>query len=168
MYAFAPVSLGALRRRDPDRHRPYKMPMPAVLNPAAFASANLIIYWTGFDVVWKLLALIFLGRVLFEIAIRRADVTRTDIDWQATSWIWPWLIGMTVISVLGRYGHGHNVLPQWVDLVVVIAFSVGIYFYAITLAMSETQVQAALASEDWLMPSADEESMTVLRPGTEK
>jgi len=160
MYAFAPVSAAALRKRDPDRHRPYKMPWPAVLNPMGFCFANLIIYWSGFDVIWKLLGLIFVGRVLFEVAVRRADANRTDIDWRATSWIWPWLIGMTVIGVLGRYGHGHNVLPDWVDLVVVVAFALGVFYYAVDLAMSKEQVQAAIASEDWRLPGDDEVRLT--------
>ncbi|HEY3713112.1 MAG TPA: APC family permease [Jatrophihabitantaceae bacterium] len=160
MYAFAPVSAAALRKRDPDRHRPYKMPWPAVLNPMGFCFANLIIYWSGFDVIWKLLGLIFVGRVLFEVAVRRADANRTDIDWRATSWIWPWLIGMTVISVLGRYGHGHNVLPDWVDLVVVVAFALGVFYYAVDLAMSKEQVQAAIASEDLRLPGEDEVRLT--------
>jgi amino acid transporter len=160
MYAFAPVSLAALHKRDPDRHRPYRMPWPRVMNPMGFCFANLIIYWSGFDVIWKLLGLIFVGRVLFEIALRRADVTRTDIDWRATSWIWPWLIGMTVISVLGRYGHGHNVLPDWVDLVVVIAFSLGVFYYAVELSMTHRQVQDAIASEDWRLPGGEDIRLT--------
>jgi len=54
--------------------------------------------------------------VFFEIALRRADdVRRTDIDWRAASWIWPWLIGMVMLGLIGRYG-GHNALPEWVDL----------------------------------------------------
>lgn len=156
MYAFAPVSLAALQKRDPDRPRGYRLPMPKVMNPAGFCAANLIIYWSGFDVMWKLLGMIFVGRVLFEFALRRANTTRTDIDWRATSWIWPWLIGLTVISVLGRYGHGHNVLPDWVDLAVVILFSLGIFYYAAELSMSKEQVQKALDSEDWQIPSSIE------------
>jgi amino acid transporter len=156
MYAFAPVSLAALHKRDPDRHRPYRMPWPRVMNPMGFCFANLIIYWSGFDVIWKLLGLIFVGRVLFEVAIRRADVNRTDIDWRATSWIWPWLIGMTVISVLGRYGHGHDVLPDWVDLIVVIGFSLGVFYYAVELSMTHQQVQDAIASEDWRLPGDEQ------------
>src|SRR5436190_20894338 len=118
--------------------------------------ASLVIYWGGFDVMWKLLAMIFVGRVLFEFALRRADTDRTDIDWRATSWIWPWLIGLTVISVLGRYGHGHNVLPDWIDLLVLVLFSLGIFYYAVEFSMSEAQVQAALATEDWQLPGSEE------------
>ena len=155
MYAFGPISLAALQKRDPNRYKPYRMPWPRVLNPMAFCFANLIIYWSGFDVMWKLLALILVGRMLFEIALRRADPARTDVDFRASSWIWPWLIGDTVISVLGRYG-GQNVLPDWVDIVVVIAFSLAIFYYAVEFSRSTEHVYEAIESEDWQLPGSDE------------
>lgn len=150
MYAFAPVALAALQKRDGDRPRPYRMPWPKVLNPAGFAAANLIIYWGGFEAMWKLLAGIFLGRILFEIMLRRTkDPRRTDIDWRAASWIWPWLVGLTIISLIGRYGTGsQSLLPEWVDLVVVIAFSLVIFYYAVSLAMDRDTIKAAVATEE--------------------
>ena len=118
------------------------------MNPAAFCAANLIIYWGGFEASWKLLTAIGIERFLFEVALRRTDgVRRTDIDWRAASWIWPWLIGITLIGLIGRYG-GDNTLPDWIDLVVVVAFSLGVFYYAVSLAMSTEQVQAAVASEE--------------------
>jgi amino acid transporter len=156
MYAFAPVSLAALHKSDPDRPRGYRLPWPRFMCPAGFCAANLIIYWSGFDTMWKLLLLIFFGRALFEFRLRRARADRTDIDWRATSWIYPWLIGMTIISVLGRYGHGHNVIPDWIDLVVVILFGLAIFYYAVEFRMKDSAVQQALASEDWQLPIAPE------------
>ncbi|MFI5775712.1 APC family permease [Nocardia sp. NPDC051570] len=156
MYAFAPVSLAALQARDPERARSYRMPFPKVLNPVGFASANLIIYWGGFEAMWKLLAALFIGRLLFEIALRRAkDVRRADIDWRAASWIWPWLIGTTIIGLLGRYGKGsHNALPNWIDLLVVIGFSLVIFYYAVSLAMESSQIQAAVDTEERQLANA--------------
>ena len=149
MYAFAPVSLAALHMRDPERPRAYRCPVPKVMCPVAFCAANLIIYWGGFEAMWKLLAAIFIGRVLFEVALRRAkDVRRPDIDWRAASWIWPWLIGMTIIGLIGRYGKGaHMALPNWIDLVVVILFSLAIFYYAVSLAMEPEKVKAAVETE---------------------
>jgi amino acid transporter len=150
MYAFAPVSLAALQERDPDRPRPYRVPYPKVMNPAGFVAANLIIYWGGFEAMWKLLTGIFIGRILFEFALRRAkDVKRADIDWRAASWIWPWLIGITIIGLLGRYGKGaHRVLPEWIDLLVVIGFALVMFYYAVSLAMSPEQIKLAVATEE--------------------
>jgi amino acid transporter len=158
MYAFAPVSLAALQLRDPDRARPYRVPWPKVLNPLGFISANLIIYWGGFEASWKLLAGIFFGRVLFEIMLRRQnDVHRADVDWRAASWIWPWLIGITLIGLVGRYGTGStNLLPEWVDLAVVIAFSLVIFYYAVSLAMSSDAIKAAVEKEEHEIAEAPE------------
>jgi amino acid transporter len=158
MYAFAPVSLAALQLRDPDRPRPYRLPFPKLMNPLGFVAANLIIYWSGFEANWKLLTAIFIGRVLFEIALHRAkDVRRTDIDWRAASWIWPWLIGMTIIGLLGRYGNGaHNALGEWWDLATVIIFSLVIFYYAVGLAMESDQIQAAVKSEERQLANLDE------------
>ncbi|TSE01696.1 APC family permease [Skermania sp. ID1734] len=158
MYAFAPVSLAALQARDPDRSRPYRIPFPKVLNPLGFIAANLIIYWGGFEATWKLLTALFIGRLLFEIALRRQkDVRRSDIDWRAASWIWPWLIGMTIIGLMGRYGKGsHNTLPNWVDLLVVIAFSLVMFYYAVSLAMESDKISKALESEDRQLAHAAE------------
>jgi amino acid transporter len=149
MYAFAPVSLAALQQRDPDRPRPYRAPFPRLLNPLGFIAANLIIYWGGFEAMWKLLTGIFVGRVLFEIMLRRAhDVRRVDIDWRAASWIWPWLIGMTIIGLIGRYGTGsQELLPEWVDMVVVVVFSLVIFYYAVSLAMSGETISRIVAAE---------------------
>ena len=155
MYAFAPVSLAALRLRDPDRPRPYRAPFPRLLNPLGFIAANLIIYWGGFEATWKLLTGIFVGRVLFEIMLRRADdVHRPDIDWRAASWIWPWLIGMTIIGLLGRYGTGsQSLLPEWLDLLVVIGFSLVIFYYAVSLAMDAETISRIVAAEEHLEES---------------
>jgi amino acid transporter len=158
MYAFAPVSLAALQIRDPDRPRHYRLPWPKVMNPLGFIAANLIVYWSGFEANWKLLTAIFLGRVLFEIALRRAkDVRRTDIDWRAASWIWPWLIGMTIIGLLGRYGNGaHMALGEWWDLATVIVFSLVIFYYAVGLAMDSDKIQAAVKREERQLANLDD------------
>ena len=108
--------------------------------------------------MWKLLAGIFIGRVLFEIALRRAkDVNRADIDWRAASWIWPWLIGTTILGLIGRYGKGaHLVLPEWWDLLAVVVFSLVMFYYAVSLAMSPEQVKAAVETEERQLAAGSE------------
>ena len=158
MYAFAPISLAALQLRDPDRPRPYRIPWPKVLNPVGFIAANLIIYWGGFEASWKLLTGIFVGRILFEIMLRRQnDVHRADVDWRAASWIWPWLIGITILGLVGRYGTGsQNLLPDWIDLIAVVAFSLVIFYYAVSLAMSSEAIKATVETEERQLANAPE------------
>ena len=51
---------------------------------------------------------------------------------RSAAWIGPWIIGSVIIGALGRYGDGsHSVLPEWWDLVVVIVFSLVIFYWAV-------------------------------------
>lgn len=139
MYAFAPISLAALQAIDGDRPRAYRVPMPRVILPAAFCSANLIVYWGGFDNTWKLVCAMAVGLVLFSIGAWRA---RTEA-WKTLGnvvWIGPWLAGHLLIGWLGRYGTGSmSVLPSWVDIAVVVAFSLAIYRWAVATAMEAVE-----------------------------
>src|SRR5215212_7840637 len=52
-YAAVPLAFGALRRQEPDHPRPFKLAAGEVLAPLAFIVANLVIYWSYWDVVWR-------------------------------------------------------------------------------------------------------------------
>jgi amino acid transporter len=147
MYAFAPVSLAALRRVDGQRIRTYRVPMPRVVLPAAFCSANLIIYWGGFDTTWKLVCAICAGLVLFAVGarIRGTDAPRTIRN---AFWIAPWLAGQVLLGWLGRYGNGaRNVLPNWFDIALVIIFALGIYYWAVSLSLTTDGTNAAVTKD---------------------
>ncbi|HEY1967970.1 MAG TPA: APC family permease [Pseudonocardia sp.] len=160
MYAFAPVSLAALRKRDPDRYRPYNLPLPALLAPLGFVFADLIIFWSGFDTLLKLMVAIFIGRLLFEITMALTkEEDRPDIDWRAASWIWPWLIGMLGIGLLGSYGNWGdlNVLPEWAVTLCVVGWSLAIFYFAVSVSMSGTKVQALVAASEREMAAEESE-----------
>jgi amino acid transporter len=147
MYAFAPVSLAALHKVDGDRPRSYRVPMPKLLVPAAFCSANLIIYWGGFETTWKLACAMAVGLALFVVgAWRRGTGAQRTI--RNAFWIAPWFAGQVLIGWLGRYGNdARNILPNWVDLVVVIVFSLAIFYWAVSLTLSREKTAAAVAKD---------------------
>lgn len=147
MYGFAPVSLASLHKRDGDRARSYRMPAPKILLPVAFCSANLILYWGGFDYSWKLACALVIGLVLFGIGVYRTGTDATAML-RSALWIGPWIAGSVVIGALGRYGAGsQKVLPTWIDILVVIAFALVIFYWAVRLAMPARRVQAAVAKD---------------------
>ena len=147
MYAFAPVSLYALRKRDPDRRRPYRLPAYRILSPAAFVSANLIIYWSSFAAIWKLCLALVVGLVIFGVTRMRLPADeRAPLYVRSAVWIAPWLLGLVVIGYFGRYG-GNNTIPNWWDLALVTAFSLGIYEVAERLALTGDQVRQLIAAE---------------------
>ncbi|MGZ4744416.1 MAG: APC family permease [Oryzihumus sp.] len=147
MYGFAPVALGALRRVDPDRPRPFRLPAAGVLSPLAFVAANFIVYWSGWEADSKLLIAAVIGLVLFGVNyVRTPVVERPVLDWRASAWVLPWLGGLAVISRLGQFG-GDKVIPFWVDLVVVAAFSVGIYAWGARSGMHGAREESVLEDE---------------------
>src|SRR5580693_4778497 len=102
MYAGAPLSLGAFRGQVPDANRPYRMPIASFLAPAAFIVADLLIYWSGFEVVWKLGIVLIIGYALIGISMA-FDPQRPPLDWKSAVWLPAWLIGMGLISWQGQY-----------------------------------------------------------------
>ena len=139
MYAFAPLSLAALHKVDSGRQRSYRVPMPKLVLPAAFCSANLIMYWGGFETNWKLALAILAGLALFAIGAwrRRTGASRALRN---ALWMGPWLGGHVLLGWLGRYGGGRNILPSWVDIGVVIVFALAIFYWATALRLSKEQL----------------------------
>ncbi|HEX7841333.1 MAG TPA: APC family permease [Kofleriaceae bacterium] len=145
MYAFGPLSLAALHKLDPHRVRAYRAPLPKILLPAAFCSANLIIYWGGFNTTWKLVGAMVVGLGLFSFgAWRKRTSARATL--RNAIWMAPWLGGHVVIGALGRY-DGYEVLPDWLDIGLVIAFSLAIFYSALRLTLSPDAVAAAIAKD---------------------
>jgi amino acid transporter len=148
MYGFAPITLTALRRSDPNRTRPYRLPAPAVLAPLSFVAANEIIYWTSWPTVEKLMLAILAGYVLFGITFLVGHpMERPPLDARALTWVLPWFAGLALISYLGQY-DGMKVIPPWIDLGVVAVFSLAIFYLAVRLALPAERVEQAIAQDE--------------------
>jgi amino acid transporter len=146
MYAGAPLSLGAFRGQVPEAERPYRMPFASVLAPLAFVVADLLIYWSGFEVVWKLGVVLVIGYVLIGISMA-FDSQRPPLDWKNAIWLPVWLIGLGIISWQGQFSGGAvaspvntNNIPFWWDIVVVAGFSLIIYYWAMWTKLPREQM----------------------------
>jgi amino acid transporter len=149
MYAGAPLSVGAFRGQVPDANRPYRMPAAWFLAPAAFVVADLLIYWSGFEVIWKLGVVLIIGYVLIGISMA-TDRQRPPLDWKSAIWLPVWLIGLGIISWQGQYSgtsDKHPLPPTntfhigfWWDILIVAAFSVAIYFWAMATKLPRDEM----------------------------
>jgi amino acid transporter len=157
MYAGAPLALGALRYSKPALHRPYLLPIAAVLCPLAFVCAGWVVYWAGWGTYSTLMVAVAIGYILMLIsAAFKLNPNQPKIDWIAGVWIFPYLIGMGIISFFGQFGNGGAVgnlidggkfmvggtgaIPFWWDLAVVAVFSLVVYYTAMHFRLSEAQV----------------------------
>ncbi len=152
MYAGAPLSFGVLRRSDPDRYRPYRLPAGNFWSPVAFIVANLIMYWSGFDTLWRLGIGILLGYLLLGTSVTfKLNSKSPHMDWRSAQWLPVYLLGMGIISWRGRYCSSgpatttscgaSNSLPLWWDMVIIAGFSLAIYYWAQAVALSPEETQ---------------------------
>jgi amino acid transporter len=103
-YAMVPLSLGALRRQDPQRTRPFRLPAASLTAPAAFVVASEILLFSGWAVVWKLIAAMLIGYGLLAISMLTDPKARAlRLDWRSATWLWPYLLGIAAISYLGSF-----------------------------------------------------------------
>jgi amino acid transporter len=146
MYAGAPLALGTFRSRLPHADRPYRAPAATVLAPLAFAVANLLILWSGWTTDYKLGIAILIGyAILAANRIFKLNPTTPVLDLRAASWLPAYLIGMGLIVYLSDFGPLENpVFPLWWDMLVVVGFSLVIYFWAMRVALPAEKIQATI------------------------
>jgi amino acid transporter len=146
-YAAVPLAFGALRRQEPDHRRPFRLPAGEVIAVLAFVIANLVIYWTGWDILWRLFIAIAIGFVLLGIGhiVNPSEFVPT-LDWRSSSWLWPYFIGLGVLSYLSPTDFGGTgLLPFGWDIVIVAAFSIAIYYYAMSVRLTPEEVRGHVA-----------------------
>src|SRR5437763_2962801 len=155
VYAMVPLALGALRRQDPERPRPFRLPAASLLAPATFVAASQILLFTGWAVMWKLIVAILVGFALLGISTATEARRAPSLDWRSAAWLWPYLVGMGAISYLGSFDtrtpssvplvglHGpRNELTFGWDMLAVALLGLAIYFLAIRSRLPERQALA--------------------------
>lgn len=131
-YSIGPVCLLTLRKQLPNYQRPFKLPFVTLWATFAFYLCTLLTYWSGWIVISKLSIALLIG--LLVLFIHRAFITpnkRIPLNIKAALWIWPYLLGITLISYLGNYGNGKEIIPPGWDCIVIGFFCVLIMWLAI-------------------------------------
>jgi amino acid transporter len=163
MYAGAPVSLGALRKRKPDLPRTYRLPIAAVLAPLSFAGAGWVILFSGWQTYSTLVVALLLGYLLIYASYAfKMNPNAPAMDWKAAQWIIAWIIGMGVIAYLSDFGPGgiiggigffKHVLDKggtddiglWGGIIASGVFSLIIYYWAVATCLPEEKIDEYVA-----------------------
>jgi amino acid transporter len=155
IYAAQCLSLAAMRRQLPDHPRPFRLAAGGVIAPIGFVIANLIVLFAGWTTDWKLFVAIAIGFVLLAVSqLTRARADRVPLDWRSSVWMWPWLVGLGVLSWLSSF-DGQNDLHFGVDMAVTAGFSLVIYFFALSRRLPDDVARERLRSGAHELESAD-------------
>jgi hypothetical protein len=116
-----------------------------VLGVTAFYICNLMIFWSGWDVIYKVILMFAVGyAVLFlRTGIKRNSKVFKELHILRGSWVIVYIIGLGIISYLSSFGGIHKI-PFGDDFVVLAAFSIFIYVLASYLARITEQPDCKL------------------------
>ncbi|MCD6056337.1 MAG: hypothetical protein K0R12_1299 [Gammaproteobacteria bacterium] len=127
-YVVGPMSLAILSRT----HREAFENIPQFGLQAfcllAFYICNLILFWSGWDVIFQIVILFIIGYVILAVKLifERDKKFLADLHILRGSWVLAYIIGMAFMSYFSSFG-GKNIIPFGVDFGMVALFSVIIY-----------------------------------------
>ncbi|HEY8318566.1 MAG TPA: APC family permease [Amnibacterium sp.] len=138
-FAAGPLTVAALRRREPGRERPFRLPGGHIVPILAFYSANLIVYFAGWETNQKLFITIVIGYLVLVVLelIGRGKAHKPPLEFRSGWWVAPWLVCLALISWLFD-PTSHPDLFGW-GFVVTAVVSVAIYALAIRQGLDERQ-----------------------------
>lgn len=137
-YVIGPIALISLRKTKPEHPRPFRLPWAGFMSFIAFYGCNLLVFWTGWETVYKMMITIAIGFIFFIVYSVRQKNKMLSHQWRVSWWIFPYLIGMAVISYFGTFSGGKNVIPFGWDFAVMAVFSAVIFILTIKLSRSST------------------------------
>jgi amino acid transporter len=126
-FTIGPIALVILRHTQPHVKRPFRLPLANLLCPLAFYICNLLVFWTGWQTVSKLLIAMSMGFCVFYYRYAKGYFKKEASIWQCALWLLPYLMGIGLISYYGSFGGGQNRLTFGIDFVVIAVFSLITY-----------------------------------------
>lgn len=140
-YIIGPIALVALRKGLPDHPRPFHLPCATAISYVAFYICNLLIFWTGWHVVSRMMIALAIGFIFFVIYSYRKKGNLLASQWRVSWWMLPYLIGLSSISYLGSFGQGTNQMTFGVDFVVIAVFSTVIFYLALLTSKIDPELK---------------------------
>lgn len=149
-FCVGPVTLVALRRSLPDRRRPFRLPAVGLVGATGFVVVSLIVYWSGWDTMWKLSIPLAAGLLLFGWQLWREPQRRLGLEPRPAIWTVPYVLGLLALSYAGNYGGGRGWLPELWDVLIVGAFALALFPFAVGNRLSDERVAAYVAEDEAL------------------
>ena len=139
-FAVGPLCLIALRKQLPNHKRPFRLPFYPVFSFIAFYVCNLMIFWSGFDVVWKLAVTLAFGAIAFFISNTwkvKGSFVASDII--SALWLVPYIGSLCLLSYFSSFSGGNKSIPLGIDFV---------YVFALSLVFFILSQKTSLSSEE--------------------
>ncbi len=118
-YSIGPICFLAFRKLKPDSMRPFQLAFGYFCAYLAFYFCNLMLYWCGFSILWKLNVALLIGLCIYASYHRKNPFTGSPMVY----WFFLYIGSLLVISYYGSFG-GIGLLHFPIDCVIVLPFSI--------------------------------------------
>ncbi len=147
-YILGPVGLMTFRKLDPKKNRPFYLPFANIVSLSAFIVGTLIIYWSTFNVLWKLDIGILAGIILFIFTNFNQIKNKFKQTVIPGLWFLLYIAAILIISFFGSKNFGgNNTIKSPYDLIAVILTAVLFYFIAINTSIKKEEMKMIIEEE---------------------
>ena len=135
-YAIGPLALVLLRKQLPDQPRPFKLPCHRLLCLLAFYICNLIVFWTGWHIISKMLIVIASGYGLLFILSQLRIGFKHQLPWLKSLWLVFYVASTGYISRIGTFGGGTGELGFGWDFLAVALMTAFVFYWSLYCGLS--------------------------------
>lgn len=118
-YGIGPICLLATRKLQPDLPRPFRLSHSVFLSHVAFYVCNLMLYWCGFSILWKLNIALLFGLIICLVYQRQERCPSLS----PLYWFILYMSTLLLISYLGSFG-GVGILKCPLDIILLLPYSI--------------------------------------------
>lgn len=133
-YAIGPICLLGLRKLRPNEPRPFKLSGSLMVSQAAFYICNLMLYWCGFAIIWKLYVAVIMGMLINRICQRKIQFRFN----KSMVWFFSYLSILLVFSFVGAFG-GMGWIAFPIDILLILPFSIVTLWFSQRCLIEEEQ-----------------------------
>lgn len=130
-YVIGPLALISLRHTHPKERRPFLLPYATLICLVAFYICNLLIFWTGWTTLYRMIIALSIGVIFFAFHCYREKNNLWLEQWGKSWWLVPYFIGLAIISYLGSFGGGKNIIPFGMDFIYVALLTAVIFYLSL-------------------------------------
>ncbi|WP_392537238.1 APC family permease [Legionella sp. 227] len=142
-YSIGPICLLAMRKLQPQTPRPFRLSGALVCSHIAFYFCNLMLYWCGFSIIWKLDIALLIGILIYCVYHRKNSWDNSALLY----WFLFYMMTILVISYLGVFG-GIGILKFPFDLLSLLPLSIFILYSSQKLLSPERHEHIVSPSEE--------------------
>lgn len=140
-YGIGPICLLAMRKLQPERPRPFRLACGMFFCGAAFYVSNLMLYWCGFDILWKLDLALLIGFVI-NLIYQKRSIFSCDASFY---WFLAYMGGLSLISWLGSFGGIQALILPW-DMLIILVFSLIVLYCSQRVLINAAEYKKVLES----------------------